>query len=58
MESWGVRAWEVGGESSGWEVMGGESSGGRYGFMGKVGKFEGVGVESAWVWARKVRGMF
>ena len=26
--------------------------------MGKVEKFEGMGVESAWVWALKVRGKF
>ena len=39
MESWGVRAWE-------WA---GKVRGGRYGFMGKVEKFDGMGVESAWV---------
>ena len=46
VESWGVRAWEVGGESSGWEVW-------VYGQGWKVrgcgrGKCLGMGAESAW----------
>ena len=43
------------GMNDGMRVWAEKVRGGRYGFMGKVGKFEGVGVESAWVWALKVR---